>query len=106
MPRERMRSTSAREEPDIILIVHPTTEVLSQKRAEWLWVRLDVMNSSASQLITIPVNLSLLMVRVTALKISFTFCINSSCDMIGHILFRPDVQNHPVPITQISEYPI
>ena len=91
MPRKKRRYLAAREESDLSLILHPTAEVLSQKRAEWVFGRLYVRHSSASQLRTRSDSLISFMVRVPALKSYFTFYGLSSCQMIGPILFRPDV---------------
>ena len=41
MPRKQRRSPAASEESDLILNVHPTVEVLSQKRAAWVFGILD-----------------------------------------------------------------
>ena len=55
--RNRKRCPDAKEEPDCSLYIHPATEVLLQKRDAWLWVRLEVMHSSACQLRTRPASL-------------------------------------------------
>ena len=54
MPRKRSRRPAAREEPDLSLIVHPITKVLSQKRSAWIFDKLDVRHYSAIHLITSP----------------------------------------------------
>ena len=95
MPNKRRRCPAAREEPDKRLNVHPTAEVLSQKRAAWVWARLEVMHSSASQLRTIPDRSIIFMASVLDMKISFTVCGYSSCQMIDPIFLRPDVQSSP-----------
>ena len=91
MPRKRRISPAASEDPDITLLVHPTSEVLLRKRDVWVFDILDVRSSSTSQLITIPDSSISLMVRVTSLNRYFTFCCHSYCHMIGTILFRTDV---------------
>ena len=48
MHRKRKRCPAAKEEPDRNLNVHPSSEVLLQKRDAWLLVRLEVIHSSAS----------------------------------------------------------
>ena len=106
MPRKCRRSHVAREEPYISLILHPTAEVLSQKRSAWLFYRLDVSHSSARKLRTSPSSLIPLMVRLPAFNISFTVCGHSSCKMIGRILFRSYFQTPSVPIPQLYEYPM
>ena len=50
MSRKRRIRPTAREEPDLRLIFHPTTEMLSQNRAAWVCARLDVMHYSSRQL--------------------------------------------------------
>ena len=106
MPRKCRIIPIAREEPYLSLIFHSTAEVLSQNRSAWLFYRLDVSHSSASQLRTSPAILILLMVRLPAFNSYFTLCGHYYCKMIGPILFRPDFQTPPVPIPQLSEYPI
>ena len=106
MPRKQRVCPAAREESYLSFIVHPTDGVLSQKRDLWVWTRLDMMHSSSGQLRDIPDSSGLLMIRVPALKSSFNFCGNPSCQMIGPILFKPDSQNPPAPILQLSEYPM
>ena len=83
MPKKRRIRPDAREEPDISLLVHPTSEVLSQKRAAWVFYRLDVRHYSASQLRTSPASSRLLMVRVPDLNSPFTLCGHSYFHMIG-----------------------
>ena len=85
MPRKRRRRPAAREEPNCSLKVHPISEVLSQKRATWVWARLEVMYYSTIQLRTRPARYILLMVRVPEVKIYFNVCGYSSCQMIGPI---------------------
>ena len=106
MNRKRRRRPDASENPDIILNIHPTAEVLSQERAAWVFDRLDVRHSSASQFITIPARSRSLVVRVPSLNRPFTFCSHYYCHMIGPILFRSDVQTPLVSIPQLSEYPM
>ena len=91
MTRKRSRCPAAREEPDLSLIFHPNAEVLTQNRAVCVFSRLDVRHSSASQLRNSPVRSILLMVMLPAVRISFTFCGHYYFQMIGPILFRPDV---------------
>ena len=64
MPRKRRRHPVASEEPYLSLNVHPTAEVLSQKRAAWVYDRLDVRYSSTSQFRTVPDSSRSLMVRL------------------------------------------
>ena len=85
MPRKWRRRPASREKPDLILIVHLTAEVLSQKKAAWVWERLGVIHSSTIQFLTSPFISRLSMVRVPNMKSSFT------CQIIGPILFVPDV---------------
>ena len=54
MPRKRRKSPATREEPNIRLIVHPNSELLSHNRAAWVFASLDVRHSSTSQLRTSP----------------------------------------------------
>ena len=103
MPRKRRRRPAASEDPTLSLNSHPTAEVLSKKRAVWVFDSLDVRHSSASQFRTSPASLRSLMMRVTSLNRSSTFCGHSYCHMIGPILFRPDAQIPPMPIPQLSE---
>ena len=91
MNRKRRRRPDAREEPDLRLIVHPTAKVLSQSMAAWLFTSLDVRHSSASQLRTSSASSILFMIKVIALNISFTLSGHYFYQMIGPILFRPDV---------------
>ena len=104
MTRKRRIRTDASEEPDLSLIVHPTSEVLSQKRAAWVFYRLDVRHYSASQLITSPASSRLLMVRVPDLNSPFTLCGHSYFQMIGPILFKLDVWTPPMKIPQLPDY--
>ena len=83
IPRKRRRRPAASDYPDITFNVHPTAEVLSQKRSAWVFDRLDVRHSSAIQLRTIPARLVLLMVRLPSFNMSFTFCGHSYFHMIG-----------------------
>ena len=103
MPRKRRRHTNAWEKPDLSLIFQPTSKVLSQKRVVWVFARLDVRHSSARQLKTIPASSRSLIVMMTALDIYFIFCVHYSCQMIGPILFKPYVQNPPMPIPQLTD---
>ena len=102
MTRKRSRCPAAREEPDLSLIFHPNAEVLTQNRAVCVFSRLDVRHSSASQLRNSPVRSILLMVMLPAVRISFTFCGHYYFQMIGPILFRPDVQTPRANSTAIS----
>ena len=43
MPIKCRRCPTSREKPDLILIVHLIAEVLSQKKAVWVWERLGVI---------------------------------------------------------------
>ena len=95
MPKKRRIRPDAREEPDISLLVHPTSEVLSQKRNVWIFARLDVRRSISSQLRSIPASSRSLMIRVPALNSSFTLCGDYYCQMIGPILFRPYFHTPP-----------
>ena len=106
IPRKRSRRPDDSEDSDLILNDHRTAEVLLHKRAVWVFDRLDVRHSIASQFRTSPFSSRLLMVSVNSLNVYFTLCGHSSCHMIGPILFRSDVQTTPVPITQLSEYPM
>ena len=91
MPRKRRRCPAASDDPDLSLNFHPTAEVLSQKRAVWVFYRLDVRHSIIIQLKTSHAIWRSFIVRVTSLNGSFTFCGQSHFHMIGPILFRPDV---------------
>ena len=95
MPRKQRRSPAASEESDLILNVHPTAEVLSQKRAAWVFGILDMRHFSASQFRTSPAKSRPFMVSVPSLNRSFILCGHSSCHMIGLILFRPDFRLPP-----------
>ena len=106
MPRKWRRRPVDSEDPNLILNSHPTAEVLYQKRAVWVLDSLDVRHSSASQFRTIPASSRSFMVRVPSLNRSSTFCDQSSCHMIGPILFMIDAQTPPVPIPQLYEYPM
>ena len=106
IPRKRRRRPAASEDPDHSLNYHPTAEVLFQKRSVWVFDSLDVSHSSASQFRISPARSRPLMVSVPSLNRYFTLCGHSYCHMIGPILFRSDVQTTPVPITQLSEYPM
>ena len=104
--RKQRRRPATSEDPDISLNVHPTDKLLSQKRAAWVFDILDVRHSSARQFITSPARLRSLILRVPSLNMSFTFCGQYYCHMICPILFRTHLQTTPVPITQLSEYPM
>ena len=106
MPRKQRRRPATSEDPDIILNVQPTAEVSSHTRAAWVFDKLDVRHTIASQFRTSPARSRLLMVMVTSLNRSFTFCGHSYCHMIGNILFRTDVQTPPVEIPQLFNYPM
>ena len=106
MPSKRRRRPSAKDEPDMSLIVCPTSEMLSQKMYAWVFDRLYVSHYIASQLRTSPASSRLLMVRLPDLNSSFTFCGHSDCQIMGPILFRPDVHTSPMPIPQLSESPM
>ena len=106
MPRKRSRRTADSDDPNLSLNAHPTAKLLLQKRATWVFDSLYVSNSSASQFRTNPAISRSLMVSVTSLNSSFTFCGQYSCHMIGPIFFRPDFQTPPAPIPKLSEYPI
>ena len=106
MPRKRRRRPDASEDPNLSLNIHLTAEVLSQKRSVWVFDRLYVRHSSASQFRTSPSRSRPLMVKVSSLNSSFTFFGHYSFHMIGTILFRPDVQTPHESIPQLSEYPM
>ena len=106
MPRKRRRCPAASEDANLSLNAHPTAKLLLQKRAAWVFDSFYVSNSSASHFRTSPDISRSLMVSVTSLNSSFTFFGQYYCHMIGPIFFRPDFQTPPVPIPQLSEYPM
>ena len=91
IPRKLIRYPAARDELDLILIFHLTAEVLLQKRYVWVFSRLDLSYSSIIQLRTIHIRSRSFILRVTALKSSFTFYRHYCCQMIRPILFWMDV---------------
>ena len=54
MPRKQKRRPADIEDSDLSLNAQPTAEVLSQKRAAWVFDILDVRHSSAIQFRTSP----------------------------------------------------
>ena len=64
MSRKQRIHPDASDDTELILNVHPTSKVLSQKRDEWVFDRLYVRYSSASQFRTSPSRSRSLVARV------------------------------------------